>query len=130
MTTPKNEEKQQVSTIEGTDSKPSNIVRKGPGRPPGAKNKDTLFKELMTGHFQEKAARDIERTYEVLFEKAHEGDMKAIKMILDRVVPVTKAVDADAIKGGVSVHISVGSMEEARGITIEEAEYTEVDDAS
>ncbi len=96
------------------------------GRPPGSKNKDTLFKELMTGQFQSKAIEDIEKVYDVLFKKAHEGDLKAIKLVLDRVVPVSKAVDSESVKGGVSVSIHVGSMEEAQGITIEDAEFTEV----
>jgi len=98
------------------------------GRPPGAKNKDTIFKELMTGNFQSRAIKDIEKVYSVLFEKAHNGDMKAIKLVLDRVVPVTKAVDANQIKGGVTVSINVGSLEAAQAITIEDAEYEEVDE--
>jgi hypothetical protein len=105
-----------------TPIKPKPLI----GRPPGSKNKDTLFKELMTGNFQEKAIKDIEKVYEVLFSKAHGGDMKAIKMVLDRVVPVTKAVDADAIKGGVSISINVGSMEEAQKVdVIEDAQFIE-----
>jgi len=102
------------------------------GRPKGAKNQDTLFKELMTGQFQEIAAINVQRTFEVLFKKAHEGDMKAIKLVLDRVVPVTKAVDlADMEKKGLTINISVGSMEEAgqdEGEIIEDAVFREVDD--
>ena len=98
------------------------------GRPAGSKNKDTLFKELMTGKFQDLATIQVERTIEVLFEKAHAGDMKAIKLIMDRVVPVTKAVDlADMEKKGLTINISVGSMEEAQaeGEIIEDAEWSE-----
>ena len=102
------------------------------GRPKGAKNKDTLFKELMTGQFQETAKDKIERTFEVLFEKAHKGDMKAIKLILDRVVPTTKAVDlADMEKKGLTINISVGNMEDdGPGQSVEDIEdvyYEEVD---
>lgn len=102
-------------------------AKRGPGRPPGSKNKDTLFKELMTGQFQSKAIADIEKVYSVLFEKAHAGDMKAIKMVLDRVVPVQKAADGTMSKGGITVSITVGSMEDAQAAEIiEDAEYTEV----
>lgn len=100
------------------------------GRPKGAKNKDTLFKELMTNNFQDIAKVNIEKTFEVLFKKAHEGDMKAIKLVLDRVVPVTKAVDlADMEKKGLVINISVGNMEDAQvqGEVIEDAEFEEVD---
>ena len=106
----------------------SELVSKPRGRPPGSKNKATLFKELMTGRFEEKAIKDIERVYEVLFAEAHDGNMKAIKMVLDRVVPVTKAVDMDSLKGGISISVNVGSMEEARKAeVIDDAEYTEVE---
>lgn len=97
------------------------------GRPPGAKNKETLFKELMTGQFQEIASVNVLKTFEVLFEKAHAGDIKAIKLILDRVVPVTKAVDlADMEKKGLTVNITVGRMEDVQvsGEIIEEAEFS------
>lgn len=112
-------------------------AQKKMGRPRGAKNKDTLFKELMTGNFQKIARQNIEKTFQVLFEKAHEGDMKAIKLVLDRVVPVTKAVDlADMEKKGLTINISVGSLEDGdhaqvRGDKkqdIEDAEYTTVED--
>jgi hypothetical protein len=104
------------------------MARRGPGRPPGAKNKATLFKELMTGRFESKAIADIEKVYEVLFAEAHGGNMKAIKMVLDRVVPVTKAVDMDSVKGGISVQVFVGSMEEAQNAeVVEDAEFTEVE---
>ena len=80
----------------------------------------------MTGSFQSKAIADIEKVYSVLFEKAHKGDMKAIKMVLDRVVPVSKAVDlADMEKGGITVNVSVGALEGVRE-DIEDAEYNEV----
>ena len=83
----------------------------------------------MTGQFQSKAIEDIEKVYHVLFKKAHEGDMKAIKMVLDRVVPVQKAADGTISKGGITVSISVGSMEEAQAAEIiEDAEYEVVEE--
>ncbi len=111
-----------------TDSEKADkpLVARGRGRPPGAKNKDTLFKELMTTKFQDIATKDVEKTIEVLFEKAKGGDMKAIKLVLDRVVPVTKAVDlADMEKKGLVVNISIGNLEES-GQVIEDVEYAEV----
>jgi len=116
------------NTTGGGSPEASEMVPRPRGRPPGSKNKATLFKELMTGHFEEKAIKDIERVYEVLFAEAHDGNMKAIKMVLDRVVPVTKAVDMDSLKGGISISVNVGSMEEARKAeVIDDAEYEEVE---
>lgn len=106
-------------------------IKRGRGRPPGSKNKETLFKELMQGHFQDIAVQNVERTIQVLFEKAQEGDMKAIKLVLDRVVPVSKAVDlADMEKKGLTINISVGSMEEAAAELIEDAVFSEVEEQS
>lgn len=102
------------------------------GRPKGAKNKDTLFKELMTGEFQQIAEQNIKKTFEVLFEEAHEGNMQAIKMVLDRVVPVTKAVDlADMEKKGLTISINVGNLEDTVSVSADEpieAEFEEVED--
>lgn len=101
------------------------------GRPKGAKNKDTLFKELMSGQFQEIAEVNIRKTFEVLFEEAHEGNMQAIKMVLDRVVPVTKAVDlADMEKKGLTISINVGNLEDTTVVAEEvvEAEFEEIED--
>lgn len=102
------------------------VVNRG-GRPPGAKNKDTLFKEMMSGKFQTVAQKDIAKVYDVLFDRAHKGDMKAIKLILDRVVPVTKAVDLDDLeRGGLQINISVGNMEKDPAVV--DAEYVEIID--
>ena len=88
------------------------LVNKG-GRPKGSRNKDTLFKEMMTLDFQNIAKKDIKKIYKILFEKAQGGDMKAIKVILDRVVPVTKAIDLEDLeKGGLQININVGAMEQ------------------
>ena len=119
------EEKKDIVSAEGTK-------KRLPGRPPGAKNKDTVFKELMTGKFQDVAAAKVEKVINVLFEKANDGDMKAIKLIMDRVVPVTKAVDlADMEKKGLTVNITVGDMMQAqtKGEMIEDAEYSLVEEA-
>jgi len=98
-------------------------INKG-GRPKGAKNKDTLFKELMTTDFQQVAKKDIQAVYRILFDKAQNGDMKAIKLILDRVVPVTKAIDlGDIEKGGLKININVSPMAQEPAL---EAEYVEV----
>ena len=123
------EETTNTQLIQGGNQPDQLPVKKRMGRPPGAKNKDTLFKELMTGKFQDKAAEDIVKVYHVLFEKAKAGDMKAIKLVMDRVAPVSKAVDlADMERKGLTIEINVGSLEEKRQEDEAlEAEYTEVD---
>ena len=135
--TKENKNLQQEGTGEGTDTnnlpekaQSTAVAKPRRGRPPGAKNKDTLFKELMSGKFQDIAQQNIQKTFEVLFEKAHEGDMKAIKLIMDRVVPQSKAIDLDqAQKKGLSIHISVGSLEDkVIAGEIVDAEYEEMEE--
>lgn len=79
------------------------------GRPKGAKNKSTLFKEAMKEGFEDKLMKDGFKVFDAVVAKAVEGDMTAAKMILDRVVPVTKAVDLNASdlsrKGGITINI-------------------------
>jgi len=122
-----------LQASEDTGETKKEISQRGPGRPPGSKNKTTLFKELMRSDFQDIAEQNIKKTFSVLFEKAHEGDMQAIKLIMDRVVPASKAIDMDELgkKGGLVINVNIGELEDSPLVTgevIEDAEYTEVDD--
>ena len=79
------------------------------GRPAGSKNKLTLLKEAINSDWEDIARRDARAVFEVLAEKAKDGDTACIKMFLDRAVPVTKAVDINATDigktGGITIHI-------------------------
>ena len=115
--------------------KATNVAKKKPvghnlkGRPKGAKNKTTLFKEVMREGFEKQLTKDFAKVINVVVEKAIKGDMSAAKMLLDRVVPVSKAVDLDGLKDkGVSINISIGKMDDdpyGEKAAIE-AEFTEV----
>lgn len=107
-------------------------VKRKAGRPPGAKNKDTIFKELMKEDFQALATTEVKKVFKVLFEKAQDGDIQAIKLVLDRVIPPNKAVDiAEKGGSGLSVSITIGNLEESPIITgevIEDGEFEVMDD--
>lgn len=79
------------------------------GRPKGVKNKTTLFKEAMKQGFEDKLMSEGFKVFDAVIARAKEGDMTAAKMILDRVVPVSKAVDINATDigktGGITIHI-------------------------
>lgn len=94
------------------------------GRPKGVKNKTTIFKECISGGWEEMVLKDAKAVFKVLGDKAKEGDMQAIKMFLDRAVPVTKAVDINAAdlsaKGGITIHIEKLVTETKKGDTIED----------
>lgn len=119
-----------VQASEGTGQE---ITPKKRGRPPGAKNKNTIFKELMQDEFRTLATTEVPKVLGVLFEKAKEGDISAIKMVMDRIVPVHKATDSEALSksGGLTVNVTIGDLEgpvQASGEVIEDAEYTVVED--
>lgn len=119
-------------SVSGNREKQENtkIAKRKRGRPPGAKNKKTLFKELMNDEFQNIAQKNIKKTFEVLFEEAHAGNMSAIKMVMDRVVPASKAVDLDNIGNkGLTVSINIGSLEESPLVTGEILEGEVIDGA-
>ena len=84
------------------------------GRPPGAKNKTTLFKEVMQEGFEKALVKKFPKVVEIVLNKALKGDMRAAKMLFDRVVPVSKAVDLDNLgRSGISISITVGEMDTA-----------------
>ena len=83
------------------------------GRLKGVKNKSTIFKEVMQKKFEVKMTREFEKVLMVLLEKAQEGDVPAIKMLMDRVIPQSKSVDLGemAAKKGISINVNIGGMD-------------------
>ena len=74
------------------------------GRPKGSVNKFTaLARELMSDKSPEIVNKVI--------EKALEGDVHCLKMCLDRILPVHKAVDPNRAKSDSQVIINVSSIE-------------------
>lgn len=85
----------------------------------------------MQEDFQALASTEVRKVFAVLFEKAQDGDMQAIKMVLDRVVPATKAVDLDQVgKKGLTVNITVGSLEDIQAEEVIDGEFVEVEEES
>lgn len=83
------------------------------GRLPGVKNKSTILKEVLRNGFEKQIQKDFKAVVGAVIDKAKDGDMTAAKLILDRVVPVSKAVDLEDVKkGGLQININVGSLEE------------------
>ena len=74
------------------------------GRPKGSVNKYTaLARELMSNKSPE--------IVETVIAKALEGDVHCLKMCLDRILPVHKAVDSNRAKNDAQVIINVASIE-------------------
>lgn len=107
-------------------------VKAGPGRPKGSKNKTTLFKETMARGFERSLRQNFQEVLGAVIKKAKDGDMKAAKLLLDRVVPVSKAVDMNELKkGGLTINISVGEMNQSpeiiEGTIVPENKEGEID---
>ena len=81
-----------------------------PGRPKGAKNKTTLFKEAMKGHFEDLLLKDGEKVFKACVEKAMEGDTTAMKLIMDRIIPVADVTGTKG-SGQTQVVINVEGMQ-------------------
>jgi len=87
------------------------------GRPRGSVNKYTaLSRELMNENAVEIVA--------VVVQKAKEGDVHCLKMCLDRILPVHKAVDSTRNKSDAQVIINVASIE---SIQQKASEYDEAE---
>jgi len=97
------------------------------GRPKGCKNKTTLVKEAIRGGFDDLMLKSAQKVFEAVVDEAiNNRNMTAAKLIMDRVLPTSKAIDLEALEKsqGLSISINVGSLEkqlnpiEAEDVTI------------
>ena len=78
---------------------------KSPGRPVGSVNKYTMLaREMMT----ERGPMIVEK----IIDMALDGDVHCMKMCIDRILPVHKAVDPNKAKQQSQVVINVGASTE------------------
>ena len=95
------------------------------GRPKGSVNKyAALSRELMNDNAVEIVA--------VVLQKAKEGDVHCLKMCLDRILPVHKAVDSTRTKSDAQVIINVASIDsiQQKASEYDEAELVEPEEKS
>lgn len=106
--------KKKAKKKEITVQEPPEVTKKArghnlKGRQVGAKNKTTLVKEAIKGDWEGLMQTKAKKVFEAVVEKALKGDTSCMKMILDRAVPVSKAVDINASDigktGGITIHI-------------------------
>ena len=83
------------------------------GRKKGSKNKATLLREAVADKFTGMASkgRNAEKVFEKLFEKAQEGDMAAIKLVLDKFVPNADRGNEQKVKD-FGIQIVINDMKE------------------
>lgn len=101
-----------------TEKKKSTQFQKGKsgnlaGRPKGSKNPSTILKEALEQGFEEALKKDFKKIVDALVKEAKKGNMQAIKMVMDRAIPVKKAVEfTSGDKGFGGVNIIIGSLED------------------
>ena len=106
-----------ITKVDGRKNNGKNLK----GRPKGVKNKTTLFKEAMRNGFENLLMEKGQKIFEVVADKAIEGDMQAAKMILDRVLPATKAIDLEQLEKskGLTIDINIGGMPARETLDVE-----------
>ena len=97
------------------------------GRPKNSKNKATLIKEAIRGDWDTLMQTKAKQVFEAVVEKALDGDTSCMKMVLDRAIPASKAVDlnADLIgkTGGITINIEkLFAKENTNEVLIEDGE--------
>jgi hypothetical protein len=92
--------------------------KRGVGRPRGDKAILDEYKMRMLA--SPKSAKVLEKVYEVALSDGHPGQMAAMKLILDRIIP-TSAFDTTKSSGGVpSISINISGIHSPSVDTIEE----------
>lgn len=82
------------------------------GRPAGVKNKTTIFKEVMKHGFEKKMEEDFARVLNTVVELAVGGDMKAAKLLFDRVLPKDQGISLGEGSGKAQINIVIGRLED------------------
>ena len=134
MANSKSTKKETVPRKNGRLTKAEATKRLPKGRPAGAKNKATLFKEVVREGFEATMKKDIQKVIGAVVYAAcgtpltdrngdvvigddgkpvmGKGDMAAAKLLFDRVLPTTKAIDLDQLENskGLTISINVGEL--------------------
>jgi len=96
--------KKNPNETRGNPALKKGVVLNPKGRPKGSLNKYTLLaREMMT----EQGPKIVEK----VIEKAMDGDVHCLKMCMDRILPVQKAIDPNKAKQQSQVIINVGAGE-------------------
>lgn len=96
--------KKNPNETRGNPALKKGVVLNPKGRPKGSLNKYTLLaREMMT----EQGPKIVEK----VIEKAMDGDVHCLKMCMDRILPVQKAIDPNKAKQQSQVIINVGASD-------------------
>lgn len=99
------------------------------GRPKGSKNKITLMKLALEGELRQQLKHDAQEILQIAISKAKEGDAAMLKLLIDKMLPTSRASDDEPTKERVQVIVSQlnGREQEVKGRTFT-AEGDEIDE--
>ncbi len=99
--------------------RPGQPGQKGPGRPKGSKNVSTIVQEAVLAKSEKTLLKHFPKIVEKVCEMAEKGDMKAAKLIFERVIPARKAIEHlgkhDFGKEGINIVINTAEPIESIG---------------
>jgi len=102
-----------------------NTVGSKRGRPKGSRNKKTILQEAIRTQSEELILKHLPEIIIATVEEAKKGNMQAVKLLLDRVIPPKRAVEfSTKDEDGLKVNIVVESL-----VTHETKEIEEEEDA-
>lgn len=87
---------------------------KGAGRPKGAKGGETILREALRTKSEGVILKNFPKIVATVCRKAEAGDMRAAKLLFDRILPTKRAVDENTGKGTGGITIVVQGAENPR----------------
>lgn len=99
--------------------------KRGVGRPKGTTAIMNEFRDRMLA--SPKSSKVLEKVFEVALTDGHPGQMAAMKLVMDRIVPQS-AFDTAKTTGGVpQISINISSFGTPTVETVEQQDYTDVE---
>jgi hypothetical protein len=95
------------------------IKKRGRGRPKGSKNGRALLQAAINEDWTRLAKRRSRKVFEVLSEKAIEGEPWAVKLFMDKILPNAQPKDQPRDKGFGGVQIIINDIKSEDDKTIE-----------
>lgn len=84
------------------------------GRPKGSKNKITLMKLALEGDLRVQLGKSAREILEIAIKKALEGDAQMIKLLVDKMIPTSKASEDEPTKE--KIQINIGRLQDERPV--------------
>lgn len=97
------------------------------GRVRGSRNMTTLLRQAVLNKQEDIMLKHLPRIVKLACQMAEKGDLQAMKMIMDRMVPVQKPVDGNSVSAGnkqinIIINSSTGNSGSVPNVVVQERE--------